>query len=128
MAALWVSRRRLPGITQRNVLPIAPIPCGGNNRAHRTAPRRHVPGSRLLATYKAAGLQSGLPDIASRSLRRWGEVGSCRRRGEVWLPSRRSIRSIHGVFVTLLSSFLILQALWRFCVTRRPVLDRASSA
>jgi hypothetical protein len=29
MAALWVSSRRLPGTSQRNVLPIASIPCGG---------------------------------------------------------------------------------------------------
>jgi hypothetical protein len=32
MAALSVSSRRLPGMTQRNVLPIASIPCGGYNR------------------------------------------------------------------------------------------------
>jgi hypothetical protein len=31
MAALSVSSRRLPGITQRNVLPIASVPCGGYN-------------------------------------------------------------------------------------------------
>ncbi|HXM01662.1 MAG TPA: hypothetical protein VN939_03615, partial [Chthoniobacterales bacterium] len=38
-----------------------------------------IPGSRLLATDRDAILLSGLPDVASRSFRR---------RGEVWLPSR----------------------------------------
>jgi hypothetical protein len=32
MAALWVASRRLPGMTQRKVLPIASIPGGGYNR------------------------------------------------------------------------------------------------
>jgi len=38
-----------------------------------------IRGSRLLPTDRAAILYSGLPDVASRSFRR---------RGEVWLPSR----------------------------------------
>ena len=31
MAALWVSSRRLPGTSQRDVLPIPSAPCGGYN-------------------------------------------------------------------------------------------------
>jgi len=70
--------------------------CAADTPAHRTATPRDVPGSRVLATYRAARLQKRL-------------------------PSRRSVRSTRSVFATLLGSFLILQALWRFRVTpRRP--------
>ena len=55
-------------MTQPNVLPIASIPCGADTTAHRTATPRNVSGSRLLATHRAARLQSGLPDVASGSL------------------------------------------------------------
>jgi hypothetical protein len=65
-------------MTQRNVLPIASF-CSGDTTAHRTAARRDVLGSRLLLIDRTAILQSGLPDVASRSFGR---------RGEVWLPSR----------------------------------------
>ena len=61
MAALSVNSRRLPGITQRNILPIASVPCGGATTAYRTATPRDVPGSRLLPTHRAAMLQSGSP-------------------------------------------------------------------
>jgi hypothetical protein len=39
----------------------------------------------------------GLPDIASQSFRRWGEV---------WLPSRRLVRSTRGVFAMCRNSTL----------------------
>jgi len=55
MAALSVASRRLPGMTQRNVLPIASFVVG-DATAHRTAARRDVPGSRLLLTDGAAML------------------------------------------------------------------------
>jgi hypothetical protein len=58
MAALSVGSRRLPGMTQRNVLPIASVLLRGYN-GHITAARRDVPGSRLLLTDRAAMLQSG---------------------------------------------------------------------
>jgi hypothetical protein len=48
MAALSVATRRLPGMTQRSVLPIASVPCG-DKTAHRTAAPRDAPGSRLLS-------------------------------------------------------------------------------
>jgi hypothetical protein len=60
MAALPVSSKRLPGMTQRNVLPIASVP-SGDTAAYRTAARGDVPGSRLLATRRATMLQSGSP-------------------------------------------------------------------
>jgi hypothetical protein len=96
MAALSVGSRRLPGIAQRHVLPIASIPCGGYNRPIELPHLETFPGAACLPTDRAARLQSGLPDVASRSFRR---------RGEVWLPSRRSVRSTRGVFATL-SRFL----------------------
>jgi hypothetical protein len=101
MAALSVGSRRLPGIAQRHVLPIASIPCGGYNRPIELPHLETFPGAACLPTDRAARLQSGLPDVASRSFRR---------RGEVWLPSRRSVRSTRGVFATLLGSFLIVQS------------------
>ena len=78
-AALSVSSRRLPGMTQRKVLPIAPIPVGGYKRPIELPQLETFPGAALLPTYRAARLQSGLPDVASRSFRR---------RREVWLPYR----------------------------------------
>ena len=53
MAAVSVGSRRLPGMTQPNVLPIASILLRRYND-HRTAARRDVPGSRLLQTDRAA--------------------------------------------------------------------------
>ena len=44
--------------------------------AHRTTAPRDVPGSRLLLTDRAAILQSGLPDVASRSLNDGAQSGS----------------------------------------------------
>ena len=64
MAALSVASRRLPGMTQRTVLPIASVllrGCCGDTAAHRTAAPRDVPGSRLLLTHRAAMLRSGSP-------------------------------------------------------------------
>ena len=63
MAALWVSSRRLPGITQRKVLAIASIPCGGFNRPIELPHLETFPGAACclateLPTYKAAPLQA----------------------------------------------------------------------
>ena len=63
MAALWVGSRRLPGITQRNVLPIASIPCGGYNRPIELPQLETFPGAACyqpieLPGYKAAPLQA----------------------------------------------------------------------
>jgi hypothetical protein len=59
MAALSVSSRRLPGITQRYVLPIASIPCGGYNRPIELPHLETFPGAACyqpieLPCYKAA--------------------------------------------------------------------------
>jgi hypothetical protein len=62
MAALWVASRRLPGMTQRNVLPIASILLW-DTTAHRTGAPRDVPGSRLLLTHRAAMLRKRLPPV-----------------------------------------------------------------
>jgi hypothetical protein len=58
--------------------------------------RRVVPGSRPLLNDRAATLLSGLPDVASRSFRR---------RGEVWLPSRAGGLTISPCFVGQRSPF-----------------------
>jgi hypothetical protein len=44
-AALSVSSRRLPGMTQRNVLPIASIPGGGYNRSIELPHLETLPGA-----------------------------------------------------------------------------------
>jgi hypothetical protein len=64
MTALSVASRRLPGTSQRNVLPSASILLW-DTTAHRTAAPRDVPGSRLLLTHRAAKLQSGSPPGAA---------------------------------------------------------------
>jgi hypothetical protein len=63
MAALSVSSRRLPGITQRNVLPIASIRCGVYNRPIELPHLETFPGAACwqpieLPCYKAAPLQA----------------------------------------------------------------------
>jgi hypothetical protein len=118
MAAIAVGSRRLPGMTQRNVLPIASVPGGGYKRPIKLPHLETFPGAACLTTRRAAGPQSGLPDVASQSFRR---------RGEVWLPSRPWVRSTRGVFANSVS-FLILQALWRFWVTRARSVACASRA
>jgi hypothetical protein len=61
LAALWVGSRRLPGTTQRSVLPIASIPCGGYNRPIELPHLETFPGAACLPTHRAAKLQSGSP-------------------------------------------------------------------
>ena len=66
MAALWVSSRRLPGITQRNVLPISSVPWGGYNRTIELPHLETFPGAACyqpieLPGYKAAPLQAFAP-------------------------------------------------------------------
>jgi hypothetical protein len=61
MAALSVSSRRLPGMTQRNVLPMASIPYGGYNRPIERPHLETFPGAACLPTHRAARLQSGSP-------------------------------------------------------------------
>jgi hypothetical protein len=63
MAALSISSGRLPGITQRNVLPITSIPCGGYNRPIELPHLETFSGAACclateLPTYKAAPLQA----------------------------------------------------------------------
>jgi hypothetical protein len=52
MAALSVSSRRLPGMTQRNVLPIASIPLR-IQPAHRTATPRDIPGAACCRAFRS---------------------------------------------------------------------------
>jgi hypothetical protein len=61
MAALSVSSRRLPGMTQRNVLPIASIPWGGYNRPIELPQLETFPGAACYQPNRAARLQSGSP-------------------------------------------------------------------
>src|ERR1700678_1682624 len=63
MAALSVTSRRLPGMTQRNVLPIASVPGGGYNRPIELPHLETFPGAACyrpieLPCYKAAPLQA----------------------------------------------------------------------
>jgi hypothetical protein len=63
MASLWVSSRRLPGITQRNVLPIASVLGGGSNRPIELPHLETLPGAACyqpieLLSCKAAPLQA----------------------------------------------------------------------
>ena len=79
MAALWVGKQAAPGNVSRCGSSMGRLyPPPGIDAMGKTL-SWVIPGSRLLATDRAAKLQSGLPDVASRSFRR---------RGEVWLPSR----------------------------------------
>ena len=66
MAALSFSSRRLPGITQRNVLPVASIPCGGYDRPIELPHLETFPGAACyqpieLSCYQAAPLQAFAP-------------------------------------------------------------------
>ena len=88
MAALSVSSRRLPGITQHNVLPIASVPCGGYNRPIELPHLETFPGAACCRAFRSGRSPSakfvafetvqakaacptkppGSPDEASRSL------------------------------------------------------------
>ena len=72
MAALSVASRRLPGIAQRNVLPIASILCGMGVEAIELPRLEPCPGAACcqpieLPSYKAAPLQT--PDGSAIPLR-----------------------------------------------------------
>jgi hypothetical protein len=101
MAVLSDGSRRLPGITQRTACRRSGLGRGTNLETPIELPSPGaVLGSRLLPTYRAAKLQSGLPDEASRSLRR---------RGEVWLPSRCWAPHPRPAFTNFPGSFLNLR-------------------
>ena len=80
-------------MTQRNVLPIASVPFGGYNRPIELPHLETFPGAACLPSHRAAMLQSGLPDLASRlarhsfpEFRRRSDVGSFRTPGRSLAP------------------------------------------
>jgi hypothetical protein len=87
-------------MTQRNVCPSRLFRATEANRPIELPRVETFAGSRLLATHRAARLSRGRGAAA-------GRLPWC------------SVRSTRGLFATLPCSFLILQALWRFWVTRR---------
>jgi hypothetical protein len=56
MVALSVSSRRLPGITQSNVLPIASVRCGGYNRPIELPHLETFPGAACYQLIELARL------------------------------------------------------------------------
>ena len=80
--------------------------CCGDTTANRTAARRNVPGSRLLLTHRAAMLQSGLPDVASRSLNDGAKSGSPPGGGHSTAACFQSSGFCQKAFPKMSSSFL----------------------
>jgi hypothetical protein len=61
MAALSVASRRLPGMTQRNVLPIASIPCGGYNQPIELPYLETFPGGACYQPIELPGYKAACP-------------------------------------------------------------------
>jgi hypothetical protein len=80
-------------MTQRDALPSASVPGGGYHRPIELPHLETFPGAACLPSHRAAMLQSGLPDLASRlarhsfpEFRRRSDVGSFRTPGRSLAP------------------------------------------